>query len=402
MFDLIMTIVLIVLVVIGYGMQQGKRRPGQGGFGKGTFGQNPFGRQGNVHEASWKDVSEGGSDQAGGFGQDNAGAGQNKAGRRGFRPNIPAVNKDKTKKTALVILTVAILAVLGMNSYYNVAEQENAVVTMFGEVIRTDSAGLHFKLPLIQRVQIVDMTTQGTGIGYSVTKTGEETSTSDGTMITKDFNFINIDFYMEYRVSDPVAYLYNSRQPEQILKNIAQASIRSTVINYNVDDAITTAKSRIQSEVKEKIAEELDYQNIGLAVVNITVQDATPPTEEIVQAFKSVETAKQGKETALNNANKYRNEQVPAAKAEADRIIQNAEAAKSARIAEAEGQVSRFNAMYEQYIQNPLITKQRLFYETLEEVLPDAKVIITDGNTQEIYPIESFSSVINQKDGKEE
>ena len=310
-------------------------------------------------------------------------------------PKVPPLKKLPVKTIRNVVLAAAavILALsVVFGSYYNVHEQENAVVTMFGNVIRVDTAGLHFKLPFLQQVHFVDITTHGTGIGYTVDGDGQSfAANTDGVMITKDFNFIDIDFYMEYKVSDPVAYLYNSREPEQILKNIALASIRSTVINYNVDDAITTAKSQIQTEVKNAIAEALAEQEIGLSIVNITVQDAEPPTEEIIQAFKSVETAKQGKETAINNANKYRNEQVPAAEAEADRITQSAEAVKAARIAEAEGQVARFNAMYEQYALNPLITKQRLFYETMEEVLPGTKVIITDGSTQTMLPLDSFA-----------
>jgi len=250
---------------------------------------------------------------------------------------------------------------------------------------------------VLQQVHMVDITTHGTGIGYSVSATGQNiTNSSDGVMITKDFNLINIDFYMEYRVNDPVAYLYNSRNPEEILKNIALASIRSTVVNYTVDEAMTTGKSAIQSEVKSKMVEELSEQNIGLQIVNITIQDAEPPTAEIINAFKNVETVKQTAETTINQANKYASEQIPAAEAEADRIIQSAEAQKASRIAEAEGQVARFNAMYEQYALNPLITKQRMFYETIEDILPDLKVIITDGSTQTMLPVESFATVTTE------
>ena len=112
-----------------------------------------------------------------------------------------------------------------------------------------------------------------------------------------------------------------------------------------------------------------------------------------MEAFKAVETAKQGKETALNNANKYRNEQLPLAQAQADGIIKDAEAQKAERINEATAQVARFNAMYEEYIKNPTVTKQRMFYETMEEVLPDLKVVIESpkGNTQTFYPLESFT-----------
>ena len=141
---------------------------------------------------------------------------------------------------------------------------------------------------------------------------------------------------------------------------------------------------------KERLQKALQAEDVGLTVVNLTVQDAEPPTDEIKQAFKAVETAKQGKETAVNNARKYQSEQVPAAEAEADRIVQNAEAEKAARIAEAEGQAARFNSIFEEYSKYPLITKQRLFYEAMENVLPGAKVIITDGNTQQMLPLDSF------------
>ena len=290
-----------------------------------------------------------------------------------------------------VILFVIIVLING--SYYSVSEQQNAVVTMFGELVRTDTAGPHFKIPIIQRVRKVDMTTHGIGIGYAVTGNGQNiTVPEDGIMITSDFNLLNIDFYLEYKVSDPVAYLFNTIEPEEILTNITLASIRTVVVNYTVDEAMTTGKSQIQSEIKTLIAQELEDHNIGMQIVNITIQDSEPPTEEIIAAFKSVETAKQSADTAKNNALQYQNERIPEAEAAADKIVQDAEAAKCARIAEAEGQVARFNAMYEQYELNPLITKQRMFYETIEEVLPDLKVIITDGNTQTLYPIESFSS----------
>ena len=137
----------------------------------------------------------------------------------------------------------------------------------------------------------------------------------------------------------------------------------------------------------------LSEQDIGIQLVNITIQDSEPPTSEVMEAFKAVETAKQGKETALNNANKYRNEQLPLAQAQADGIIKDAEAQKTERINEATAQVARFNAMYEEYIKNPTITKQRMFYEAMEEVLPDLKVVIEspNGNTQTFYPLESFT-----------
>lgn len=304
--------------------------------------------------------------------------------------------KEKAGNAGRIVLSVIVgvfIAFVVFGSFYNVSEQEQAIVTQFGKVVATNSAGLYFKIPFIQAVHKVDMTTHGIGIGYVLDNDGQNVTVDDeGIMITSDFNFVDIDFYLEYKVSDPVAYYYNTGDPEQIMKNIALACIRSTVINYPVDEVITTAKGQIQAEVKEKLQAKLQKEEIGIVAVNVSVQDAEPPTDEIKKAFKAVETAKQGKETAVNNAKKYQSEQVPAAEAEADRIIQNAEADKASRIAEAEGEVAKFNSMYEEYSKYPLITKQRMFYESIENVLPGTKLIITDGKTQEIMPIESFGS----------
>ena len=318
-----------------------------------------------------------------------------------FNKNMFGEAGKKAKGTAgmIVRVVVAILVILvlvtpRLGMIYSVSEQQQAVVTMFGNVVAVRNAGMYFKIPFIQTVYKVDTTTHGTGIGYVVSETGQNLiDETNGIMITSDFNFVNIDFYMEYKVSDPVAYLFNSPRPEAILSNMALAAIRSTVIDYPVDEVITTAKSQIQASVREKLAVALETNNIGLQVVNITIQDAEPPTQEIVGKFKEVETAKQSKDTAINNANQYRNEQLPAAQAEADRILQSAEAAKSSRIADAEGQAERFTRMYEEYQNYPAITRKRLFYEAMEEILPNLKVIVTDGSTQQVLPLENFANI---------
>lgn len=228
-----------------------------------------------------------------------------------------------------------------------------------------------------------------------------ETGTSDESesiMITKDFNFVNTDFYLEYMVNDPVKYLYASSEPVATLKMLAQSYIRDTVGTHNVDDVITTGKSEIQSEIKEKLTNRMMEEDIGLAVVNITIQDAFPPTTEVLNAFKNVENAKQGKETAINNANKDRNEKIPQAEAQCDQIIKDAEAEREARINEAQGQVSRFEQMYAEYTKYPLITRQRMFYETMEEVLPHMKLYIVDeSGTQKLLPLDRFAEAMEQQ-----
>ncbi|MBQ8489405.1 MAG: FtsH protease activity modulator HflK [Pseudobutyrivibrio sp.] len=280
----------------------------------------------------------------------------------------------------IIVLVIAV-AIIAFRSIYFISEQKNGVVTQFGKVVRVDTAGMHFKAPW-QSLQTVDITTHGTGIGYYVKDGQNIASEEDGIMITSDFNLLNIDFYMEYKVSDPVAYLYNSQTPEEILENIALANIRTVVSNYTVDEAMTTAKGLIEQEVKEAMLKSLEDTKIGLSVQNITIQDSEPPTEDIIAAFKAVETAKQGADTAKNNALQYKNEQIPKAEAKADKIVQNATASKDARIAEATGEASKFNKMYEQYSMYPEITKKRMFFEKVEEILPNTRVIITDGQSK--------------------
>ncbi len=299
--------------------------------------------------------------------------------------------KNGLKGGAVAIIIAVLVIFLGSQAFYSVSEEEQAVVTTFGSVSSTESAGLHFKIPFLQHVYKVDMTTHGVGVGYVIGGGGQNIPIdTDAKMITSDFNLINVDFYMEYKVSDPVAYLFNTEDPEEILANEALSCIRAVVSDYKVDDVMTTGKSQIQSDIREMLSRELEDKKIGLTVMNITVQDAEPPTDDVALAFKEVETAKQGKETAINNANKYRNQQLPAAQAEADRIVQEAEAKKAARIAEAEGEVAKFNKIFTEYQKYPQVTKRRMFFETMEDVLPDLEVIISDGNVTQYLPIDTL------------
>lgn len=289
-------------------------------------------------------------------------------------------------------LAVILIVVALSGSFYTINEQEQAVLTTFGSARAVTDSGLHFKIPFVQKVQKVNTTINGFSIGYDM-ETNEPIA-EEAVMITSDYNFVNVDFFVEYKVSDPVKAVYSSRQPVLILKNIAQSSIRSIIGSYDVDNVLTTGKNEIQAAIKDMIMEKLASHDIGLQLINITIQDSEPPTQDVMEAFKAVETAKQGKETAINNANKYRNEKLPDAQAQVDKIIKDAEAEKAERINEANGQVARFNAMYAEYIKNPVVTKERMFYETMEDVLPSLKVII-DGSDgiQKILPLDAFANV---------
>ena len=291
-------------------------------------------------------------------------------------------------------LFLVVLAIIGaMNSTYTINEQEQAVLVTLGQARSVTTPGLHFKIPFIQDVIKVDTTIQGFSIGYD--DEYNHSMEEESLMITSDYNFVNVDFFVEYRYSDPVKAVYASNEPVTILKNICQSCIRTVIGSYPVDEVLTTGKNEIQANIKEMIMTKLEKQDLGVQLVNITIQDSEPPTIEVMEAFKAVETEKQGKETALNNANKYRNEKLPEAEANADAIVKSAEAEKTQRINEATAQVARFNAMYEEYIKNPEITKERMFFEAMEEVLPELKVIIESptGDVQTFYPIESFATI---------
>ncbi len=319
---------------------------------------------------------------------------------RNMRP-APDPNLQRKARTAAVVVAVLVLAlVLLSQAFYIINEQENAVVVTFGSPAAVTEPGLHLKVPFVQQVRKVDMTIKSFPIGYDINT--NESIPDESLMITADYNFVNVDFFVEYRVTDPVKAIYASREPVEILKALCQSYIRDTIGMYPVDEVITTGKSQIQAEIKDKISARLDQEDLGVQLVNITIQDAEPPTAEVLDAFKAVETAKQGKETAVNNANKYRSEQMPAAEAQADRILQQAAADKEARINEATGQVARFNAMYAEYVNNPLVTRQRMFYEAMEEILPELRVIIQDGSGSTLNLMDLTGSTVTANSGEGE
>lgn len=297
-------------------------------------------------------------------------------------------------KRWLIIALVAVLAVSVISGgIYQLEEDEYAVITTFGKPSVVSTSGLKFKIPFVQNKRIVSKAVKGFTMGYN-RETGQ-TVEDEAVMITVDFNFVDVDFYVEYRVTDPIKYLYNSEDPVGILRMLCQSYIRDTIGLYGVDDVITTGKAQIQADIRDKITARLEKEDLGIALVNITMQDAEPPTAEVQQAFKAVETSKQEADTAINNANKYANEVLPAAKADADEIIQQAEAYKQARIAEANGQATRFTELYEEYSKYPEVTRQRLFYEMVQEIFPNLKVIILGNDGTEVntvLPLDDFAN----------
>ena len=297
------------------------------------------------------------------------------------------VDKKKLGRIAVILVVlVAILSVAG-SCWYTVDDKQQAVVTTFGAVTDTVDPGLHFKLPLgIQKVHKVDVNVyQKIELGYSSDPNGVAVSkSSESTMITGDYNIVNVDFFVEYKITDPVAYLFSSNDPEAILRNLIQSQVRNVVGSSTVDSVLTDGKENIQMQVKELVAQILAEYNIGLTLVDVRIQDSEPPTQKVIEAFKAVETAKQNAEAVVNDAKAYENAQLPAAEAQADKLLQNAQFLKQKRINEAVEAVARFEAMYAEYAKNPEITHSRMYYEAISEILPGVKLFINTGNGEDV------------------
>ncbi len=298
------------------------------------------------------------------------------------------------KTIAFVIIALAVLLV-AQSCFYTVDDKQQAVVTTFGKVTGVTDAGVHFRLPLgIQQVEKVDVNVyQKIELGYSTKKNGYDVDGSESTMITGDYNIVNVDFFIEYKISDPVQYLYSSNQPELILRNLIQSQVRNVVGSSTVDAVLTDGKESIQMQVRDLVTEILADYKIGLSLVDVKIQDAEPPTTEVVEAFKAVETAKQKAETVINDAKAYQNAQLPKAQAQADQLVQNAEYLKQKRINEATEQVAMFNARYAEYARDPQITRSRMYYEAISNILPGVKLYINTGsgsNMQMLLPLESL------------
>ena len=321
-----------------------------------------------------------------------------------WAPNDPGQKKNKPsfKKlgtTIMIVLLAMVIAGGAMSCCYTVDDKQQAVVTTFGKLTDITYSGVHFKMPFgIQSVQKVDVNVyKKIELGYS-SANGNKNS-SESTMITGDYNIVNVDFFVEYRISDPVQYLYSSNDPELILKNLIQSQISNVVGSSTVDAVLTDGKENIQMQVKDLVTQILSEYDIGLTLVDVRIQDAEAPTQEVIEAFKAVETAKQRAEAVINDAKAYQNAQIPQAEAQADQAIQNAEYLKQKRINEAVEQVAMFSAMYEEYARNPAITKSRMYYEAIQGILPGVKLYINTAqggdDVQMLLPLDSLVDTEN-------
>ena len=306
------------------------------------------------------------------------------------------INLKKLGKMVLLGALILLLVVGILTSFYTVDDKQQAVVTTFGKGTDITGPGLHFMLPFgIQQAHMVDVNVyQKIELGYVSDGNGNTKTVNDeSVMITGDYNIVNVDFFVEYKISDPVQYLFSANDPALILKNLIQSQVRNVVGSSTVDAVLTDGKENIQLQVKELVTEILKDYDIGLTLIDVRIQDAEPPTLAVVEAFKAVETAKQNAEAVLNDAKAYQNAKLPEAEAKADKLLQNAQYLKQKRINEAIEAVAMFEAMYTEYAQNPSITRSRMYYEAISQILPGVKVYINTGDSNSmnmLLPLESI------------
>ena len=216
-------------------------------------------------------------------------------------------------------------------------------------------------------------------IGFrTVGKNQYQTVERESLMLTGDENIVDAEMIVQYRIKDPMAYLFNFIKPEITVREASEASLRTVVGRHNIDEALTSGKFMIQEETKSLVQSILDKYESGILVVAVQLQDVSPP-KQVIASFKDVASAKEDKNRMINQAEGYRNDIIPKARGEAQAEIREAEGYKEARIARSEGDVAKFSAVLKEYRKAKGVTETRMYLETVEEILPNReKIIVPD------------------------
>ena len=267
---------------------------------------------------------------------------------------------------------------------YIVGPDEVGVVRTFGKFTRVVQSGLNWKFPApIETVDTPKVTeVKRIEIGFRTLKNGQyRTVEKESLMLTGDENIVDAEMIVQYKIKDPVAYLFRIVGPELTVREAAEASLRTVVGRNKIDETLTTGKFTIQEETKTQLQSILDIYNSGIHVVAVQLQDVSPP-KEVIGAFKDVASAKEDKNRMINQAEGYRNDIIPKARGEAEAMIRDAEGFKESRIKRSEGDAAKFTTILKEYRKAKSITEKRLYLETMEKVLPDIeKIIVPDKNS---------------------
>ena len=290
-----------------------------------------------------------------------------------------------------------ILLILGaiLSSFYSIEPAEVGIIRRFGKYQRTTSPGLHWKLPLnieqLNKVQVTKVFKHE--FGFRTLKAGVNTQYSkkayleESLMLTGDLNVLDVRWIVQFKIKDPVKYLFNIRNPDETVSDVSESVMRLVIGNSSSNEALTTRGRAINLEVQEKMQQILDHYQSGINITKVKLQIVNPP-DEVKPSFNAVNEAKQEKEKVINESWEAYNKVIPKAKGESEKTIREAEGYALSRINEAKGDAIKFSTIRAAYQTAKQVTRQRLYLETMQEVLPAiGKIYILDPEGQSILPI---------------
>ena len=303
----------------------------------------------------------------------------------------------------IVAVIVAIAALLAWTAYYTVPSDSVAVVQRFGKYLKDVPAGLHFKLPFgidvativpvkRQLKQEFGFTTPGAGNPYQRGPEGRRDTKRETEMVTGDLNAALVEWVIQYRISDPVKFLFEVREPSATLRYVSESVMREVVGDRTVDEVITIGRQEIESEALAKMQALSTKYVMGISIDQVQLKNINPP-EPVQESFNEVNQAQQEKEKLINEARRDYNKVIPLAQGEKDQRIREADGYRLKRINEAEGDVARFSALLAEYTKAPEVTRRRIYLETMEKVLPGIRSkIIIDAQVQGVLPLLNLDS----------
>ena len=328
--------------------------------------------------------SGGGSSGGGSSGGGNPGGGPGGAGSGIFSGLLPVLG----------IIALVAIGLFIYTAYYTVPSDSVGLVTRFGKYLKEEPAGLHFKVPWgADEVTIVPVKRQlKQEFGFSTAGATNRNQTrvdtqSQSQMVTGDLNAALVEWVVQYRIEDPKKYMFDVRNPGETLRDLSESVMREVVGDRTVDEVITIGRQEIENEALVKMQELATKYGIGVSIDQVQLKNINPP-QPVQESFNEVNQAQQEKESLINAARREYNKVVPLAEGEKDQRIRAADGYRLKRINEAEGDVARFNAVLEEYLKAPEVTRRRIYIETLQEVLPtiDSKIIMDEGG-QQVLPL---------------
>lgn len=307
---------------------------------------------------------------------------------------------EKYRPLILLGAGALLLLILIYTGIYTVQAESQGVVLRFGKYIKTVDPGLRFKIPFgVDQVSIVPVRRQlkqefgfATVEGSTNPTQFSTEQSSERSMVTGDLNSATVEWVVQYRVKDPQFYLFKVRDPGLTLRDLSESVMRTVVGDRTVDEVITIGRQEIEVEALANLQTLVDRYELGLSIDQVQLKNVNPPLP-VQPSFNEVNQAQQEREQLVNVANGEYNKEVPRARGEAEQKIQASEGYAVKRINEAEGDIARFNALYTEYLKAPEVTKQRIYIETMREVLPNlGRKIIIDEEASQILPLLQLST----------